>query len=106
MPTPAPTPEQLAKFMQIDRDRKLAQSTADSLKKEQDLLSGEFRAWLAAKGKNSLARGKFMVSLIEGNRYPPWKDEFIKQLGNDAAEALKESTPRATQINVMLKDAA
>lgn len=101
---PAPTLENLELYVKLDRDRKVAEATAESCKKQQELIATEIRAWLAHRKKNSITSGKFVVNLIEGARYPKWKDEYIKEMGAEAAEAVKEATPPSTSIKVVLKE--
>lgn len=90
----------LRDFMAAESKRKILAKQAEAAEKEAKLLGERITEWLKSKGRKFSRRGPFHVSLVDGNTYPKWKDEFIRALGEEAANEIIAKTPPSVRLIV------
>lgn len=93
----------LQRYTEADRKRKAAQAeltTAENLVKT---IKKDIIEWMTTKMKNSLTKGKFIVTLKDGPKYPKWKDAYIEAFGEEEAKKVEAKTEPSKVLDVQIK---
>lgn len=98
--TPPIKKEELEEFLKLEAERKELEQKARSIAKRTKALHDHFKVHLEAKGKSSLVRCGFRLTLVEGTPRVAWKEEFIKLEGPLKADELMQAAERPMKVNV------
>ena len=92
--------ETLRAWHERDQRRKDLERQARQLKVENDQVAGEIKAALEEEDKSEVRRGDFRARLVPGRPTVPWKEEFIRALGADAAAEVLAAAPVPLQLTI------
>lgn len=85
----------LENYLALEEQRKAKAREAADLEKQQAELRAQLVAWIAANGgkAKSVQRSGYLLALVKVKGQVPWKQEYIKACGAEAAEALAAKPP-------------
>lgn len=101
--TPAAISAKLVEAMQDAREKRLElQRQVDALKRSEETIKGRLIAHVEAKGgrRRSTTLGRFRLSLKPGKKYVRWKDEYISEMGTEAAEQVLDRTKPKDKLEI------
>lgn len=93
----------LQRYHEAERLRKIAQAELTSAENICKALKKDIIDWMTTKMKNSLTKGKFIVTLKDGPKYPKWKDAYIEAFGAEEAKKVEDKTEPTKVLAVQLK---
>ncbi len=94
------TEEQIQEYRRLDSLRLEHAAKARNYERKLDMIAGHFRNVLTDLNKQRLRRLGYDIMLVDGRRYPKWKDEFIRIAGPDEAQKVEENTQPTKQLKV------
>jgi hypothetical protein len=97
---PPPTADQISEYKRVSAERAELDRASRSLKKAEELLRDQIMDWMKQAGRTSATRCGFNLAIVDGARYPSWKDEFVRLAGEAAAEAVTERTAPSKRLIV------
>lgn len=97
------TEEVLQRYTEAERLRKIAQAELTAAENICKTLKKDILDWMSTKMKNSLTKGKFLVTVKEGPKYPKWKDAYIEAFGAEEAKKVEDKTEPTKILAVQLK---
>lgn len=97
-----PTKPQIEEFLALKQEKAELDRRGRALDKKLELLSADFSKAIAthAPVNRELKIGGHRMWLVEGHRYPSWKDAYVRDLGIDKAEAVIQATTPKTVLHV------
>lgn len=83
------------KEKKLDFDRK-----SRKLESEMKTIETEILTILQANKNKPTLIGEYVICLENGNKYPKWKDEFIKHVGSVIAQEVIDTTKPNKQLKI------
>lgn len=90
----------LKTFVSLTERRRKQQAALSALDKEYASMREKIMEYMTKRGVRSTKRGEYHITITDGPKYPKWKDAFIEQLGEDAANKLQDATPCSEKVLV------
>ena len=99
---PRPTKAQLVRFLEIQAEQKRLRREATDLNAELEPIAKQLEEFVREKGgkQRSLVSCGHRIALKLTRGTVPWKKEFIRAQGQDAAEALVKAAPTKESLTV------
>jgi len=100
---PAPVfRKDIVEFLDLEERRKTLEREARQLGKQSGEIADRLLAYARAHGGKgqSIVRSGYVLAVVIGRGSVPWKQEFVRVAGLDAAEALIAAAPPVEKLSV------
>lgn len=94
MGTPTKLADQLARYHELETQRKDLERQARLLQSEERLIGQQIEEALTASGTDKIRRGNYEARWIDGRVNVAWKDEFLRRLGAAAAAEVQAAAAK------------
>lgn len=94
--------EQLAEWQDLETRRKALTREAKTLGDRQAQLEEAFALELVNSGKSSIVRSGFTFAWVAGRASVQWAAEYLKELGAEKANALKQAAAAAAEYKLSI----
>lgn len=100
--TPSISQAVIAEYFDIQQERLELERKARKLKDKEDFFKNQMIHFL--KQGYPVQDGDYTVRLKAGARYPKWKEEFAKRLGEEEVSLVIANTPYTESIEVEVQN--
>lgn len=83
----------IEEYLALDAQRKALSRQSSDLKKRQDEIEEQLKAFVRDSGERSVKRSGFVLALTTEKGSVSWKGEFVKLAGQERAEELIAAAP-------------
>lgn len=93
------TVNEITQYLELQAKRRALLREADALSRVEAAVSSRLWSFAASNG-GEVKKGKYVLSLVEVNGRPSWKNEFIRVAGEEAARDVVANLPTELKLNV------
>lgn len=95
-----PTTAMLDRFIELREVKKQHEAKARLIEKEMDTIKAALTEYTEANGNDVQTCG-YRLRMVEGGRYPSWRNVVEEKLGADVVAEVIASTPPKVNLEVM-----
>ena len=104
-PLYVPSVEELAEYVRLTAEKAALESKARTIEKAADVLGQQIRAFVTARtletGRPHVVRAGYLLSIVDGPRYPKWKECFVAATSAAAADKVTAETTPSKRLLVV-----